>query len=388
MNKILVVMGTRPEAIKLAPVIQTLREASGRFEVRILVTAQHRDMLDQVLNVFSITVDYDLDIMEASQTPSQVAAAVFARLEPILQLERPDWLVIQGDTTTVAAAAMAGFYARVRVAHVEAGLRTRDRTQPFPEEINRRLAGVLADLHFAPTAGARDNLLKEGVPPSRILVTGNPVIDALHCALRRKPPPSGLWERLNPARKLILMTAHRRENFGPRFEAVCQAVRALADRHRDRIQVVYPVHRNPHIWGPAHRILDGHPAVVLVPPVDYLTLVHLLQRSYFVLTDSGGLQEEAPGLGKPVLVLRDVTERPEAVVAGTVRLVGADPRRILEESERLLTDPEAYGRMARAVNPYGDGKAAQRIAAALAGEPVEPFVPEPCAAAAGEDAHA
>lgn len=380
---VLAVFGTRPEAIKLAPIIRALQERSTlhvqrstsdvpRVTVRVCVTAQHRQMLDQVLHLFGIVPDYDLNVMEDNQSPTQVAAAVLARLEPILDRERPDWVLVQGDTATVAAASLAAFYARVKLGHVEAGLRTGDKWQPFPEEINRRVAGVIADLHFAPTDRARQNLLREGVADGCIVVTGNPVIDALHWVAAQ---PFDL-DTLNvpmlarPNLQLILVTAHRRENFGPPLESVCLALRDLAARGEGRVQIVYPVHLNPNVQEPVHRLLGGVPNVTLLPPLDYLPLVHLMKRAYLVLTDSGGIQEEAPGLGQPVLVLREVTERPEAVDAGTVRLVGTDRARIVAEATRLLEDGAAYAAMARAVNPYGDGHAAARIVAALLGEPV------------------
>jgi len=396
--KVLVVFGTRPEAIKLAPVIRELWKYSDRTVCKICVTAQHRQMLDQVLGLFGITPDYDLNIMNENQSPTQVAAAVLARLEPILQKERPDWVLIQGDTTTVAAASLAAFYAKVKVGHVEAGLRTYNKWQPFPEEINRRVAGVIADLHFAPTERARQNLLREGVPAERILVTGNPVIDALRwvTALPSPPEVNELLCRLGiPAEigaqcdremrenftsafsptRLILVTAHRRENFGWPLENICLALRAIAERYRRQVHIVYPVHLNPNVWGPVHQLLGDVPNITLVPPLDYLSLVHLMKRSYLVLTDSGGIQEEAPSLGKPVLVLREVTERPEGVEAGTVRVVGVERETIVQETVRLLEDSRAYQAMASAVNPYGDGHAAERIVAALLGERVAPFEP-------------
>ena len=386
--KVLVVFGTRPEAIKLAPVIRELWKYSDRTVCKICVTAQHRQMLDQVLRLFEIKPDYDLNVMEDNQSPTQVAAAVLARLEPILQQERPDWMLVQGDTTTVAAASLAAFYARVKVGHVEAGLRTYDKWQPFPEEINRRVAGVIADLHFAPTERARQNLLREGVPAERILVTGNPVIDALHWVAALPSPPEviELLGRLgmpakedflpasNPIR-LILVTAHRRENFGWPLENICLALRDIAEHYRREVHIVYPVHLNPNVWEPVHRLLGDVPNITLVPPLDYLSLVHLMKRSYLVLTDSGGIQEEAPSLGKPVLVLREVTERPEGVEAGTVRVVGVERETIVRETVRLLEDSRAYQAMASAVNPYGDGHAAERIVAALLGERVAPFEP-------------
>lgn len=370
--RVLFVVGTRPEAIKLAPVIRELFRRSGEspgvVEPRVCVTAQQREMLDQVLRIFEVVPDHDLEVMEDDQTPTQVASAVLDRLEPVLRAERPDWMVVQGDTTTVAAAALAAFYARVPVAHVEAGLRTHDKWRPFPEEINRRVAGVIADRHFAPTEQARRNLLREGVAAERILVTGNPVIDALQWAARQPfdARASGLAERCpeRPGARLILVTAHRRESFGAPLEEICRALRQIAALHPD-VQIAYAVHRNPQVSGPVHRLLEGVPSIVLLPPLDYLSFVHLMRRAYVVLTDSGGLQEEAPGLGKPVLVLRDVTERPEAVEAGTAKLVGTSGERIVSEVARLLSDESEYARMARAVNPYGDGHAAERIADAL-----------------------
>ena len=379
MIRILSVFGTRPEAIKMAPVVRELQRYPDRIESLVCVTAQHREMLDQVLGLFAITPDYDLKVMQDNQTPTQVASAVLARLEPVLQQERPDWVLVQGDTTTVAAASLAAFYAGVKVGHVEAGLRTHDKWQPFPEEINRRVAGVIADLHFAPTQRACQNLLCEGVPAEYVVVTGNPVIDALHW-VAAQPPGAGI---LDPDRaaceydglKQILVTAHRRENLGRPLENICLALRDLATHYDGGVHITYPVHLNPSVWEPVHRLLGDVPNITLTPPLDYLPLVHLMKRAYLVLTDSGGIQEEAPGLGVPVLVLREVTERPEAVEAGTVRVVGTDRQRILAEACHLLDDPAAHERVARAVNPYGDGRASQRIVAALLGEPVEPFAP-------------
>lgn len=380
--RVLAVLGTRPEAIKLAPVIQALlSRAAGRggqrLTVRVCATGQHREMLDQVLRLFDIRPEYDLNVMADSRTPTQVAAAVLAGLEPILGKEKPDWVLVQGDTITAAAAALAAFLSHARVGHVEAGLRTFDKWQPFPEEINRRIAGVIADLHFAPTGTARDNLLREGVPAAQILVTGNPVIDALH-RVAAQPfdlgsldlPPEALP---NSGRRVILVTAHRRENLGAPLENICLALRDLAGHYGERVHIIYPVHMNPDVWGPVHRMLGAVSNITLTPPLEYLPLVRMIERSYLVLTDSGGIQEEAPGLGRPVLVLRDVTERPEAVEAGTVRLVGTDRERIVAEAGRLLDDESAYLRMARAVNPYGDGRAAERIAGALMGEKVAPL---------------
>jgi UDP-N-acetylglucosamine 2-epimerase (non-hydrolysing) len=362
--KVLTVFGTRPEAIKLAPVIRELAKHNERVANRVCVTAQHRDMLDQVLRVFDIQPDYDLDVMQDNQTPTQVASTVLARLEPILRDERPDWVLVQGDTTTVAAAALAAFYARCRVGHVEAGLRTGDRWQPFPEEINRRVAGVIADRHFAPTAMAVDNLLREDVPASRILLTGNPGIDALRW-ITVQPSPPELGDLLVPNTRTILVTAHRRENFGEPLESICLALRDIVERYQADVRIVYPVHRNPNVWGPVHQLLGNVPNIVLRPPLDYLPNLHLMKRAYLVITDSGGIQEEATGLGIPALVLREVTERPEGVATGALRVVGTDRARIVTEAARLLDDPHEYARMASAENPFGDGHAAERIVASL-----------------------
>ena len=381
--KILVVFGTRPEAIKLAPVIRELRgrsclegmsavgasSSAQGLVVKVCVTAQHREMLDQVLRLFDIVPDHDLNVMEDNQTPTQVAASVLTRLEPILLAERPDWVLVQGDTTTVAAASVAAFYARARVGHVEAGLRTGDKWQPFPEEINRRVAGCIADLHFAPTERARRNLLREGIPEDRILITGNPVIDALQWVAALPSPPEmttliGPCPGISPP-LVIFVTAHRRENFGAPLEGICLALGDLASRYDGRIRIVYAVHRNPNVWEPVHRLLGGWANVTLTPPLDYLSTVHMLRHAYVVLTDSGGLQEEAPSLGKPVLVLREATERPEGVEAGTARVIGVKREDIVRETVRLLDDGEDYAAMARAANPYGDGRASKRIVQAL-----------------------
>ena len=373
--KILSIFGTRPEAIKMAPVVRELVRRGSAIHSRVLVTAQHRQMLDQVLSLFEIVPDYDLDLMQAGQSPTQVAASILTRLDPILKEEKPDWVLVQGDTTTVMAAAIAAFYQRIKVGHVEAGLRSFDKWQPFPEEINRRIAGVTADLHFAPTDGSRNNLLREAVPAENIRVTGNPVIDALQWVAQL---PYQWDDAILPAaciedKQLILVTAHRRENFGEPIEQICQALLEIARRYSEQVHILYPVHLNPNIQEPVYRILGGVDNITLTAPLDYLELVQMLKASYCVLTDSGGIQEEAPGLGKPVLVLREVTERPEAVQAGTVRLVGANRQRIVAETSRLLEDPLAYQEMSQAVNPYGDGRAAQRIVGALLREKIEPF---------------
>ncbi len=364
--KVLSVFGTRPEAIKMASVVHELGRHGERIVSRVCITGQHREMLDQVLRLFEIVPDYDLDVMQDNQSPTQVAAAVLSGMERVLETERPDWVLVQGDTTTVATASLAAFYARVRVGHVEAGLRTRDKWQPFPEEINRRVAGVIADLHFAPTAWARDNLLREGVPAEAIHVTGNPVIDALHVVANRTyDPETGPLAGVPWERRMVLVTAHRRENHGRPLEEICAALAEIARRYAGDVHLVYPVHLNPNVREPVHRLLAHVPGITLLPPLDYLPLVYLMKQSTLVITDSGGIQEEAPGLGKPVLVLREVTERPEGVEAGTVRLVGTGQERIVREACRLLDDPAAYREMAQAVNPYGDGQAARRIVEAM-----------------------
>ena len=372
--KILSVIGTRPEVIKLAPII---RELGTRREVQsvVCVTAQHREMLDSALELFKIKPDYDLDVMAENQTPAQVASAILAKLDPILQQEQPDWVLVQGDTTTTAAAALGAFYRRVRVGHVEAGLRTFDKWHPFPEEINRRVTSAIGDLHFAPTARAKRNLMREGVAEETIAVTGNPVIDALEWVAQLAPSleVEELFSKLDlPGRRLILVTAHRRENWGSPLENICLALREIAAARPD-VKIVYPVHLNPNITEPVHRFLDGVPNIVLLPPVDYLTTVHLMRQASIVVTDSGGIQEEAPSLGKPVLVLRQVTERPEAVEAGAVKVIGTEHQVIVNEISRLLDDSAERERMARAVNPYGDGRASGRIVAAILGEPFLPF---------------
>lgn len=372
--KVLSVFGTRPEAVKMAPVVRYLAQTPG-IESLVCVTAQHRQMLDQVLSLFEIVPDVDLNLMQADQSLAQVTAAVFTHLDPVLARLKPDWVLVQGDTTTVMAAALLAYYHRIRVGHVEAGLRTGDKWQPFPEEINRRVAGAVADLHFAPTEWSRQNLLRENVPDERIRVTGNPVIDALQSVVNMPPPPEvtsllyklGLSQDANPSpgNRLVLITAHRRENFGKPLENICTAIRQLVDHYQSQVQFVYPVHLNPNVQVPVYRMLGEVPNITLLPPLDYLPLVHLIKRSTLVLTDSGGLQEEAPGLGVPVLVMREVTERPEGLEAGTVRLVGTDVERIISQARLLLDDPVAHAAMARAVNPYGDGQAASRIVKAI-----------------------
>ncbi|MBL6966434.1 MAG: UDP-N-acetylglucosamine 2-epimerase (non-hydrolyzing) [Anaerolineales bacterium] len=360
--KILSIFGTRPEAIKMAPIVRQLERTPG-VDSRVCVTAQHREMLDQVLNLFEIIPDVDLDLMQSGQTLAELTARVFTSLDSVLTDLQPDWILVQGDTTTVMAASLSAYYRRIKVGHVEAGLRTGDKWQPFPEEVNRRVASVIADLHFAPTEWSRQNLLRENVPAENIIVTGNPVIDALHWVSNQDSELSSL-DVPAPDVRLVLVTAHRRENFGEPLEQICAALRDLSEKYAD-MQIVYPVHLNPNVQEPVYRLLGDVPNITLLPPLDYLPLVHLLKRAALVLTDSGGLQEEAPGLGIPVLVMREVTERPEGVEAGTVRLVGTDAQRILDEASRLLDDPAAHEAMSRATNPYGDGRAAERIVDAI-----------------------
>lgn len=365
--RLLVVFGTRPEAIKMAPVVQALQGRPAVFAVRTCATAQHREMLDQVLRLFGITPDIDLNLMQPGQTLSGLAARVLTALDPVLVSERPDWILVQGDTTTVMMAALAAQHRQVRVGHVEAGLRTWDRRNPFPEEMNRVVADHVSDLCLAPTGTARDNLLREGIRPDAIRVTGNTVIDALLQVAARdwQPAPGSALAQLPPDRDWLLVTAHRRENFGRPLEDICRGLRTLAEERGGQVQVIYPVHRNPAVWGPVHAALDGCPGVTLLPPVDYQELIYLMKGCRLVLTDSGGLQEEAPSLHKPVLVLRETTERPEVLAAGATRLVGTDPVRIVREACRLLDDPAAYAAMANVPNPYGDGHAAEHIADAL-----------------------
>jgi len=362
----LCIFGTRPEAIKLCPLVRRMRLQQDRFEVKVCVTAQHRAMLDQILDTFALVPDYDLNLMQPGQTLSSLTARILSALEPVLAEETPDLVVVQGDTTTTLAAALAAFYHRVDVGHVEAGLRTGDMAQPFPEEMNRVLTSRLARLHFAPTRRAEATLLQEGVPQSRIVVTGNTGIDAV-LQVRDWLDSGSLvapaWPWLNPSRKLVLVTSHRRESFGPGFRRVMRALSRLAER--PDVQLVYPVHRNPNVLGPAHEMLGRCPNAVLLDPLSYVPFVDLMRRSRLIITDSGGVQEEAPSLGKPVLVLREKTERPEAVDAGTVKLVGTDEASIFQAAIALLEDTEQYVQMTRVHNPYGDGHACEAIASAI-----------------------
>lgn len=367
--RVVSIFGTRPEAVKMAPVVQVLANVP-EIESRVIVTAQHRQMLDQVLELFDIQPDYDLNLMQPNQTLAQLTAAIFTHLDPLLRDLQPDWMLVQGDTTTVMAAALLGYYQRIKVGHVEAGLRSGDRWQPFPEEVNRRVASVVADLHLAPTYHSRENLLREGVEDWRIVITGNPVIDALNQIVRR-PMPAEARQLLDQyqigegGKQLLLVTAHRRENFGEPLEAICHALKQLAMRYHKEIQIIYPVHLNPNVQQPVYRLLSDVPNIALLPPLEYLTMVHLLQAARLVLTDSGGIQEEATGLGKPTLVLRNTTERPEGVKAGVLKLVGWNPEKIVYEASQLLENENAYQAMVSAENPFGDGHAAERILAAV-----------------------
>lgn len=361
-KKIMPIIGTRPEAIKLAPVILELRKYPDFFEVMPVLTAQHREMLDQVLTVFDISPKYDLNIMKQRQTIMNVTERALQGIYDLLEKEKPDMLIAQGDTTTVFAAALTAFYQRVPFAHVEAGLRTYNNYSPFPEEINRRLTAPLAELHFAPTLKAESNLLSENIPAKKIYVTGNTVIDALFYILERPDPAERRmieFLKVEP-KKFILVTAHRRESFGEPFKQLCEGLKLIAT-HYPEYKIVYPVHLNPNVQQPVHQILGHIPNVVLTEPLDYFKFVHLMKHAYIILTDSGGIQEEAPSLGIPVLVLREVTERPEAVDAGTVRIVGTHSRNIYGEVKRLMEHTDAYAAMAHAINPYGDGTAAYRI---------------------------
>ncbi|CBJ40136.1 UDP-N-acetylglucosamine 2-epimerase (UDP-GlcNAc-2-epimerase) (plasmid) [Ralstonia solanacearum CMR15] len=370
MKKILTVFGTRPEAIKMAPLVQALQAEQG-IASSVCVSAQHREMLDQVLQLFDIVPEFDLNVMRSGQTLSDVTSSVLDGINGVLDAYAPDAVLVHGDTTTTLAASLAAFYRRIPVGHVEAGLRTGNVWSPWPEELNRRVTDAVATWHFAPTAESRQNLLDEGVEPQCVTLTGNTVIDALLTVKYRLDSNPALaagvasaYPFLDPGRRLILVTGHRRENFGEPFERFCVALRLLAARHPD-VQIVYPVHLNPNVQQPVRAILSGHDNVHLIDPQDYLPFVYLMDRAYLIVTDSGGIQEEAPALGKPVLVTRETTERPEAVASGTARLVGTDTARIVREVETLLDDSAAYLRMAHAHNPYGDGQACRRIVEAL-----------------------
>ncbi|MBX4755755.1 MULTISPECIES: non-hydrolyzing UDP-N-acetylglucosamine 2-epimerase [Klebsiella] len=368
--KVLTVFGTRPEAIKMAPLVHALAK-DPHFEAKVCVTAQHREMLDQVLKLFSIVPEYDLNIMQPGQGLTEITCRILEGLKPVLESFKPDVVLVHGDTTTTMAASLAAFYQRIPVGHVEAGLRTGDLSSPWPEEGNRTLTGHLATYHFAPTETSRQNLLRENIADNRIAVTGNTVIDALFWVRDRVLSDETLRNELTQrypflanGKKMILVTGHRRESFGRGFEQICHALAEIAANNPD-VQIVYPVHLNPNVSEPVKRILGHVENVMLIEPQDYLPFVWLMNRAWLILTDSGGIQEEAPSLGKPVLVMRDMTERPEAVSAGTVCLVGTDSQRIVNEVTRLLQDESAYQAMSRAHNPYGDGQACHRILSAL-----------------------
>lgn len=372
--KILTIFGTRPEAIKLAPVIKELEKHPDEFSSTVCITAQHREMLDQVLDLFKIKPDYDLNIMQKNQTLYDVTSKGLQGIQTVIEKECPDMVLVQGDTTTTFVGSLAAFYAKVPVGHVEAGLRTYNKYHPFPEEINRRLTSQIADLHFAPTERSKKNLVREGIDDKKIFVTGNTVIDAL-LLVRKKQAVTAvkeIWDSFfngynvtfDNDKKLILVTGHRRENFGEGFENICNALKDIAVSYPD-VDIVYPVHLNPNVQEPVNRILDGVKNICLIQPLDYEPFVYLISKSYLILTDSGGVQEEAPSLGKPVLVMRETTERPEGVDAGTVRLVGTNRGKIVEETTRLLEDEKAYFAMSSAHNPYGDGKASLQIVSIL-----------------------
>lgn len=369
--KVLIVFGTRPEAIKMAPLIKELQKYPQHFTTIVCVTAQHRQMLDQVLELFKIVPDYDLDIMKPGQNLFDVTCNVLNGLRPILLEEDPDIVLVHGDTTTTLAASLAAYYCHVKVGHVEAGLRTGNKFAPFPEEINRKVTSSLADLHFAPTKAARNNLICEGVDASKIYITGNTVIDALFMTIQRIAQDTDTREKmeklfgfLDPLKRLILVTGHRRESFGSGFDRICKALAKTAEANPD-IEIVYPVHLNPNVREPVNRLLAGLENVHLIDPLDYLPFVYLMSRAYIIITDSGGIQEEAPSLGKPVLVTRDTTERPEAVEAGTVKLVGTNTSRIISELDLLLKNTVTYQQMSFSHNPYGDGKASLKISEIL-----------------------
>lgn len=364
MVKLLFSFGTRPEAIKLAPLIRELISRDG-FEIKVMITAQHREMLDQVLELFELTPDYDLDLMRPDQSLASLTARILDPVTEVLQKEKPDALIVQGDTTTSFVTSLAAFYQQISVIHIEAGLRTAEKYSPFPEEINRRLTGVLADVHFAPTKRAVDSLLREHVPEDRIFEVGNTVIDALLFMVEKARAKgeefSSTFEMIREGSRLLLVTGHRRESFGEGFLNICTALRRIAETNPD-LTIVYPVHLNPNVQKPVYEILSDLPNVHLIAPQDYLAFTWLLDRSYLVLTDSGGIQEEAPSLGKPVLVMRETTERPEGIDAGVAKLVGTDVNRIVERVQLLLEDRETYERMSRAQNPYGDGTTSKQIA--------------------------
>lgn len=369
MKKVLLVFGTRPEAIKMAPLVKAF-EKEASIETKVCVTAQHREMLDQVLDIFDINPDFDLNIMKNGQDLYDITSKVLLGLRDIFEEFKPDIVLVHGDTTTCSSTSLAAFYSKIKVGHVEAGLRTHNIYSPFPEEANRLITGVLASYHFSPTTTSRDNLLKENKNPKDIIVTGNTVIDALFLALEKietnETLKNQIIEKINSEyklhddKKIILVTGHRRENHGQGFINICEALKTIATNNPD-MDIVYPVHLNPNVQKPVHEILSNTPNVYLINPLQYESFLYLMNKSYFIITDSGGVQEEAPSLGKPVLVMRDTTERPEAVTAGTVKLVGTNKEMIINEAQKLLDDENEYNTMSKAHNPYGDGKACERI---------------------------
>jgi UDP-N-acetylglucosamine 2-epimerase (non-hydrolysing) len=375
--KVMTVIGTRPEAIKMAPVINSLMNYPEDVKSVVCVTGQHREMLDQALKVFGIIPDYDLNLMKPNQSLSLLTSKLLTALDEVMALEKPDWVLVQGDTTTAMVASLVAYYHRIKLGHVEAGLRTNDKFQPFPEEINRRITDILADAYFAPTQNSRTNLLKEGICSESIIVTGNTVIDALMLIAQRVAGRSleSLISTSLENKLLILVTVHRRESFGQPLENICKALARIACRYQDKIQIVYPVHLNPNVRKIAYEILGEIPNISLIEPADYENLVALMSNAYLIMTDSGGIQEEAPSLHKPVLVLRDVTERPEAIEAGAAKLVGTDADRIYAEAVRLIEEPKRYSQMSTSVSPYGDGQASQRIVQFLLEQPIDESVP-------------
>lgn len=366
MRKNLLIFGTRPEAIKMAPLVKAFQN-NKTFETKVCITAQHREMLDQVLNFFEIIPDYDLNLMKPNQNLYSLTADIITNLKPILEEFKPDYVYVHGDTTTTMAASIAAFYSGAKVCHIEAGLRTFNKRSPFPEEINRSIAGCISDFHFTPTQNSQENLLNENISSERILITGNTVIDALHFS-EQKVVSDGfidteidkLKKLLNPDKKIILVTGHRRENHGQGFINICKALNEIATKNKD-VEIIYPVHLNPNVQKPVYDLLDGISNISLIDPLSYPAFIWLMSKSYLIITDSGGVQEEAPSLGKPVLVMRETTERPEAVEAGTVLLVGTDTQKIVDETEKLLNNEALYYNMSKLHNPYGDGTACEKI---------------------------
>jgi UDP-N-acetylglucosamine 2-epimerase (non-hydrolysing) len=363
MNKIMIIFGTRPEAIKLCPIVLELLKHSDMFKVVVCVTAQHREMLDQVLNIFDVKPDYDLNLMQENQTLSDITANVLIETGKVIKKEKPDIVIVQGDTTTAFAASLAAFYNQIKIGHIEAGLRTGSKYSPFPEEINRLLTSHIADIHFAPTQRNKKNLLSEGIAEEKIIITGNTVIDALLWVTNKIRSENKKYKKLaniDFSKRIILVTGHRRENFGKGFINLCDALRAIAEKNKD-VEIVYPVHLNPNVKEPVYELLSGIKNIKLIEPIDYEPFIYLMDRCYFIISDSGGIQEEAPSLGKPVLVTRDTTERPEALEVGAVKLVGTNKDKIILESERLFSDSASYQRMSKIQNPFGDGHASEKI---------------------------